>query len=241
MRHNAGMSDVLDANPGAVADREGPPEPESGPPLPLWRRRWVRPIAGVVSLAVVGAGVWWRREVTADPKLDFPYFSRVNRIEDDATGVHDGIERKENLLGTEYAMSFVPGQRVFVYSGIHNGGRHAIRIEAAPAAGFYYFGFDRMEVSPDRDAGIGEVTNFEPFKPFTLEPDEARAVRLNFRMADCHADPRGGTTSIGSLGLRYRILGISRSVDIPFTKSVLAAVVTGFCDRPILDRSIARP
>jgi hypothetical protein len=184
--------------------------------------------------------VWWRRAVTSDPKLEFPYFSRVNRAEYDATGSPEGIVRKENRLGTEFEMTFRPGQRVFVYSGIFNSGRHAVRIEAAPHRGFYYWGFDGMEVSPDRDAGIGIATTFEPFTPFTLEPGESRNVRLTYRLAGC--DPSelqsGGSSSLEGAFVRYRILGIGRSTVIPFRESVLSVPGGGPCKDPIIDSTI---
>jgi hypothetical protein len=163
----------------------------------------------------------------------------VNRVEHDATGNPDGITRKENLLGTEVHIAFVPGQRVFVYLGLRNRGGYTVRIEKVPVTGFYYFGFDGMEVSPDRGTAIGTATIFEPFKPFTLGPDEGRNVRLTFRLADC--SPTGqppGTTSVRGLLVRYKILGLGRTWVVPFEKSALAVPSIGRCEHPILDPSI---
>jgi hypothetical protein len=223
-----------------LADPHEPAEP--GPPLPFRRRRWVRVGAGVLLLVPIVAGVWWQRAVTSDPKLEFPYFSRVNRVEHDATGDQEGIVQKRNVLGTEVEMTFRPGQHLYAYTGIRNDGRHTVRIERLPAAGYYYWGFDGMEVSPDRDAGIGQVTTYEPFKPFSLEPGEERSVRLNFRLADC--DPAelqsGGSTTLGSMKMRYRILGVSRSVDVPFGKAALTVLAGGPCAHPIYDSLLRR-
>ena len=186
---------------------------------------------------VVAGAVWWRRTVTSDPKLQFTLFNRVNRVENDLTGdPAEGISEKRNLLGTQVDIAFVPGQRVFVYLGLRNDGRHTVRIENVPKAGFYYFGFDGMEVSPERGIGIGQMTTYEPFKPFTLKAGEARNVRLTFRLADCSpTDLQPGTTSIHGLLMRYKIFGLRRTWLVPFEESRLAVPTIGRCEHPIVD------
>ncbi|HKY76434.1 MAG TPA: hypothetical protein VJS45_09850, partial [Acidimicrobiia bacterium] len=136
----------------------------------------------IAVLVVAGAAVWWRQTASSDPKLQFTLFNRVNRVENDVTGdPREGITEKRNLIGTQVDIAFVPKQRIFVYLGLRNEGGQTVRIEQVPPAGFYYFGFDTMEVSPDPNAGPGLVTTFEPLKPFTLKPGATRSVRLTFR------------------------------------------------------------
>ena len=208
-----------------------------GPIVPPRRRSPRRRIVAVVAvLVVVGTAVWWRRTVTADPKLEFTLFNRVNRVEHDATGIPEGITRKENALGTQYEIASVPGQRIFVYTGLRNGGGQSVQIGQVPMAGFYYFGFDAMEVSPERDVGIGQLTTYEPFKPFTLRAGESRNVRLTFRLADCGpTDQQPGRTTVRGLLVRYKLLGLERAALAPFEKSVLAVPSIGQCEHPILD------
>jgi hypothetical protein len=200
-------------------------------------------VVGIAVLVVVAAAVYWRQAVTSDPKLQFTMFNRVNRVENDATGSPEGVTPKENGLGTQFDIAFVPSQRVFVYLGLRNDGGYAVRIDKVPAAGFYYFGFDGMEVSPNRHTPIGAATNFEPFKPFTLGAGEGRNVRLTFRMADCPAasTPTPGTTSIHGLLVQYKLLGLGRTWAVPFAESVLAVRASGSCDHPITDSAIPRP
>lgn len=191
----------------------------------------------IVLLVVGGAAVWWRQTATSDPKLAFTTFSRVNRVEHDATGNQEGITKKENVNGsTQVAVAFVPNQRVYVYLGLRNGGGRAVQIEQPPAAGFYYVGFDTMEVSPDRDAAPGQATTYEPFKAFTLKSGETRSVRLTFRLADCSpSDQKPGTTSVKGLVMRYKILGLKRAWLVPFEQSTLAVPSIGRCEHPIVD------
>ena len=220
------MSDTADVDGAAQA------------PVPRRRHRR-RVVAGVVFLIGVGAAVWWRQTVTSDPKLEFTLFNRVNRVEYDTTGNPEGITEKRNTLGTQYDIAFVPKARFFVYVGLRNGGSQTVRIENVPMTGFYYFGFDTMEVSPERGIGIGQMTTYEPFKPFTLKAGEARNVRLNLRLADCSpTDLQPGTTSLRGLLVRYKILGLERTWLVPFQESVLAVPTIGQCEHPILDPEI---
>jgi len=191
-------------------------------------------VVGIVVLLVVGGAVWWRGTVTSDPKLEFTRFNRVNRVEHDATGNEEGVTR--DPMGTRYEIAFASKQRIFVYVGLRNGGNHTVRIENVAPTGFYYFGFDTMEVSPNRGAAIGDKTTYEPFKPFTLKAGEGRNVRLNFRMADCSPSPAGlqpGTTTVRGLLMRYKILGLGRTWLVPFQGSVLAVPTIGSCEHPI--------
>jgi hypothetical protein len=204
------------------------------------RRPWRRVVVGIVVLMVVGGAVWWRRTVTSDPKLEFTLFNRVNRVEHDTTGNPEGVTEKRNTLGTQYDIAFAPKQRIFVYVGLRNGGSQTVRIENVPVTGFYYFGFDTMEVSPERDIGIGQMTTYEPFKPFTLKAGEGRNVRLNFRLADCSpTNLQPGTTTVRGLLMRYKILGLGRTWLVPFQDSVLAVPTIGRCEHPIYDPSPA--
>lgn len=198
---------------------------------------WRRVLIGIVVLVVAGAAVWWRRTATSDPKLQFTMFNRVNRVENDVTGnSQEGITEKRNVNGTQVDIAFVPKQRIFVYLGLRNDGSQTVRIDQAPPAGFYYFGFDTMEVSPERNIGIGQMTTYEPFKPFTLKPGEGRNVRLNFRLADCSpSELQPGTTFVKGLVMRYKILGLKRAWLVPFDDSALAVPTIGRCEHPIVD------
>ena len=189
----------------------------------------------IVLVVVAGAAVWWRQTAISDPKLAFTTFNRVNRVEHDATGIQEGITEKQNASGAQVDVAFVSNQRFYVYLGLRNGGGRAVQIEAPPTAGFYYLGFDAMDVSSDRDAAPG-ATTFEPLKPFTLKSGETRSVRLTFRLADCSpSDQKPGTTSVKGLVMRYKILGLKRAWLVPFEQSTLTVPSIGRCERPIVD------
>ena len=91
------------------------------------------PPAALVG-AVVGAGLWWRGAVTADPHLEF--YGGPNTDRDAAFTDMTGIEHKENLLGDEVDVAFVPGGHLSASIGLYNGGHHDVRIESVPAAPF---------------------------------------------------------------------------------------------------------
>ena len=237
------MSDTSDGE--GVTPSTGPPaETVPAPSSPPRRRGGRQRILIAILVLVVGAGaVWWRKTVTADPELTFTLFNRVVRAEHEATGDPEGVTRKANQLGTQYELAFAAGKKVFVELGLRNDGGHAVQIDKVPPAGFYYFGFDGMEVSSDPAAPLGALTAYEPFKPFTLGAGKDRSVRLTFRMADCSSiNPEaGGHSSITGILVEYKILGFRRGWAVPFQQSVLSVPATGTCEHPITDSSIPNP
>lgn len=229
------MSDVLEVNLAASGRSDEPPTVEERPPA--WRGRWVRLLAAAVVVALAGGVVWWHRAVTSDPGLTFRARG-VYPAEGAGTADQTGITENRNLLGSEIAIAFSPGRRIVADWVLHNGGARDLRIESVPGAAFYYWGYEAIEVFPARRSGGVEATSAEPFRPFTLRAGESRDVRLHFRLADC--DPAGlqsGFSSIDALAVRYRTLGVERSVRVPLDEFVLAVSTIGGCDRPILDRS----
>jgi hypothetical protein len=190
--------------------------------------------AAAVAL-VVGAAGWWYRQVTADPRLEF---SGPNMYRDEAATDHSGIVTDDSRHGIDEVdtvrVAFVPNGRLYAFFGLSNGGGHDVHIEAAPAARMYYWGFDRMSLSSDRNTGFGG--RYEPFRSFTLHRGETRYVRLEFRLAGC--DPAafqpGGFSTLRGLHVSYRILGISRSADVPFQDAAIALQASGVCTHPIV-------
>jgi hypothetical protein len=157
---------------------------------------------------------------------------------DEAATDHSGIVTDDGRHGIDdvdtVRVAFVPNGHLYATFGLYNGGGHDVRIEAAPAERMYYWAFDRMDLSTDRNTGFGG--RYEPL-PFTLHRGETRYVRLEFRLADC--DPAafqpGGSSTLRSLRLSYRILGVARSHDVPFRDGALALQATGTCAHPIVE------
>lgn len=236
MRQNAGMPETSDDEGASKPDAAADPAQTAALAQPGPKRTWRRIVVVIAFLVVAGAAVWWRQTSTSDPKLAFTQFNHVVRVEHDATGNQEGITKKENVTGIQVDVAFVPNQRIYVYLGLINRSGRAVRIEQAPMTGFYYFGFDTMEISPDPNAAPGLVTTFEPFKPFTLKPGETRSVRLTFRLADCSpSNLQPGTTFVKGLVVRYKILGLKRAWLVPFEDSALAVPSIGRCEHPITD------
>jgi len=234
------MSDTSDGDgPRPVGPDDAAVQPAGAQPRRGRSRR--RVVIGIALLVVVAGALYWRQTVTSDPKLQFTMFNRVNRPGETFSGFPADVVRNGNVQGgTRLEIPFVAGQRVFLYLELRNSGGRGVRIEKLPAAGFYYFGFDAMELAPKGD--VGEATPYEPFKPFTLKAGEDRKVRLIFRMADCPpVDPsKAGFTSIHGLVVQYKVLGLRRGWVVPF-QDVLAIRASGTCTHPITDSSTPNP
>jgi hypothetical protein len=226
--------------PAPDVDAEALTRPAPTPPgPPAGRRRRLVIGAAATALVLMGSGgVWWHRQVTGDPQLEF---SGPNVYRDEAATDHSGIVTDDSRHGFHEAerietiqVAFVPDGHLYATFGLYNGGGHDVRIEAAPAAGMYYWAFDRMTLSSDRNTGFGG--GYEPL-PFTLHRGETRYVRLEFRLADCNPatlEP-GGSSTLSSLRLRYRILGVTRSHDVPFRDSSIDVQAMGECAHPIVE------
>ena len=72
-------------------------------------------------------------------------------------------------------------------------------------------------------------------RPFTLHKGETKNVRLEFHLAGC--DPAGlqpgGASSLRSVPLTYRTLGVTRTAAVPFRDLVVAVQAMGTCDDPV--------
>ena len=199
------------------------------------RRRLVIGAVAAVVIAVAGGAGWWHRQVSADPRLEF---SGPNVYRDEAATDHSGIVTDDSRHGLDEVdtvrVAFVPDGRLYAFFGLYNGGGHDVRIEAPSPAGMYYWGFERMTLSTDRNTGFGG--RYEPVRSFTLHRGETRYVRLEFHLADC--DPAafepGGSSTLRSLRSPYRILGVSRTHDVPFRDASIAVQAMGDCAHPIL-------
>lgn len=101
-------------------------------------------------------------------------------------------------------------------------------------------GHDRAGLEEDL-GGITVAPAYEPFRPFTLARSETVNVRLEYRLADC--DPAelqpNGTSTLSSLRLQYRILGVTRTAHVPFRDTAVALQAGGPCRNPIVRPSRA--
>ena len=224
---------VVDAD-GDLRSLDTPPEAHRA--AVLRRRALVVGVAVTVLGGLVGGGVWWYRQVTGDPGLEF--YGGPNVYRDEAGTDQAGVHRTSNGLGDQVEVAFVRNGRLYVHFGLSNGGARDVRIEAARNGRYYYWGLDRMSLSTDRDDGfVGTASRYEPFRPFTLRRGETREVRLEFRLADC--DPAslqpGAYSVLRDLRVRYRTLGVSRTIDVPFRDAAVALQAMGACEHPILD------
>jgi hypothetical protein len=199
------------------------------------RRRWPIVLIGTVTVLLAGGGAGWHQAVTADPGLVFDGGPNVFRTEQG--GDTTGIQRAENSFGTDVNVDYEPGGQVHGYFGLYNHGPRDVTIEAAPTQGFYYWAFDGLALSKNWHTALAGL-DYTPFHPFTLRRGETRYVRLDFRTATC--DPAGlqtGSSRINSIPLRYRVLGVTRTVPVPFDQVAIAIQTIGTCDQPFTNHA----
>jgi hypothetical protein len=201
------------------------------------RRRGVMiALLAVVLVAVAGGGLWWNRQVTANPHLEFS--GGLNVYRDPAFTDLSGIVRRDgsrSFDADEVDVTFVPNGPLFAMVGLVNGGAHDVRIEGTRPASMFYWGFDRMSISTDPDGGWnGE---WVPFEPFTLRRGESRQVRLEFRLAGCDpvAQDPPGFSVLQELDLRYHVLGFTRTAGASFSGEKIALQASRDCPKPNVD------
>jgi hypothetical protein len=226
--------------PSPDVDAEALRRPATPVAPPAGRRRRVL-VAATSTLVVLLAagGFWWRHEVTADPGLELS--GGLNVARDESGTDRGGIAPLESQFRSErdeVAVDFVPNGRLHATVVLHNGGDHDVRIEGFRPGRYYYWGLEHISVSDKRDGGsAGFAAPYEPLRPFTLQRGETRELRLDFRLADC--DPAslkpGGYSTLLAVGFRYRILGISRTVDVPFGDTVISLQAMGECAHPMTE------
>src|SRR5688572_19726429 len=115
---------AMEVNPEALA---APTVLPSEPPVVRRRTVVVGVVITVVLAALAGGGVWWNRAVTADPGLEF--HGGPNVFRDAESTDLTGIVHKDNKVGSEVDVAFVPAGRLYASYGLYNGGPRDVRIE----------------------------------------------------------------------------------------------------------------
>jgi hypothetical protein len=230
VRALAGAAPVAEVDTAALSR---PPAPDEAPKSRL-RRRLAIGVVAVVLVAVGGTGLWWNRQVVADPRLAFS--GGLNVYRDAPLTDRSGIVRRDRHWhddAEEVDVAFVPGGRLYGMVGLYNGGAHDVRIDAALPGSMYYWSFNGMSVSTDPHGGYNG--QWAPLRPFTLRRGESRQVRLEFKLADCNpvVPHSGGYSVLQGLDLRYRVLGISRTTSVPLPDETIALEAPGDCTTPI--------
>lgn len=198
------------------------------------RRRLVTGVAALVLASTAGGGVWWNRQVTAEPRLEFS--GGLNVYRDPGATDLSGIERRLNRTSSwdndEVEVAFVPNSRLYAMVGLYNGGAHDVRIEAAPPETMHFWRFDGMSLSTDPGRYTG---NWAPSRPFTLGRGETHQVRLEFRLDGCSPVPfpPRSYSVLREVRLRYRILGFTRTANVRFSNEAVAVEAPGQCAMPI--------
>ena len=191
---------------------------------PRWRPRLTRRtalVAGAVLIAIAGIVF-----------LTIPTWYRPLE-EGSASGLHGGRDIDDDAFGDRFVIGYEDRTYAYGLLSLYNDGRFPLRIERV--------GNDReefmhslVEIDPERTLlPPPNVYGVEgaPFTPFTLDAGEERAVGVALWMDDCEFNGSGAFAAIGSVPVRYRILGMARTewVDMRTPWTVHAPEV---CPRP---------
>lgn len=195
------------------------------------RRRIVAALALMGSVGLVVSGVWWQRTVTTNPLEFTGAADNVFRPAGDKSGIVD----VRNRVGAEATVDHVPGGGFSAFMDLHNRSGHDVRIEAFAPTSYHYWGLHHVVVAEDDNDHFpkGDPSRFVPF---TLPAGESRRVRADFRFADCgpNASFERGYSTIGSLPVRYRLFGFSRTVHVAFADAALTSqTLVGECAQPV--------
>ncbi|HEV7680227.1 MAG TPA: hypothetical protein VGQ42_16820 [Candidatus Dormibacteraeota bacterium] len=100
---------------------------------------------------------------------------------------------------------------------VRNGGSVGVDVVDVPLQLLHGFPLvmEEVLVMPPRAYCCRE--NARPFQPFSLAPGEERGLVFRSVMEHCQSFPDGGSISVSSLDLRFRVLGITKTqkVDLP--------------------------
>ena len=108
-------------------------------------------------------------------------------------------------------------------------------------AGVYYAELIAVDIDDDdiaADRG-GSVTDWRPFTPFTIDPDERRFVRFSYRFrSNCEIKPTPANHNPAEFyaggwwdtqEVEYEVMGISRTTSLQLLSAV-GTEVSGQCD-----------
>jgi hypothetical protein len=137
----------------------------------------------------------------------------------------------ENVLGYEFRMiNPRPGDGLGIGFGLSNRGRFAVEIVGIGmpySSNLLLSAHAIVDVRAYRAPDQPAATQWEPFRPFVLKPGQARDVAVTGRFPACPGgvaptNHSGGVSSIMTVPVRYRFLGIShtQNVQLDFAVSV---------------------
>jgi len=125
-------------------------------------------------------------------------------------------------------VQYVDGQAVTFGFSIKNSGRWGVTIVGLeePTAGMLHQFSYRL-------SDIGFTTERETFAPFALAAHKEQAIKVTARFFNCESYVVGGGAGLDSLVVRFKILGIQRTANIPLGERIeVMSPTNANCPRP---------
>lgn len=164
-----------------------------------------RLLLGALALGLVAAG-----SATA-------YTSNYDPIEYGTTSGFPAARRAGSFDDERWVVPYRDRTLVRALLTIRNGGRWPVRIErVGESRGAHWHGLldyrpaENLLHPPDDYGGDGAV-----FTPFTLRPDEERAVSVALWLDHCEHNGVGGSMTFPEVPVRYRALGMAHTTWLP--------------------------
>ena len=179
------------------------------------RRRWVILIVAAIAVVglLIGGRAWVRGQeyVTHGSTSRVPLQARVVEDEDAAP------DEPQELAVVPYR----DGARVVYGLSLRNDGPLSVEVtEVArlerPDESFFLFRPVEVRMGEQSEPGTDAP---EPFRPFTLEPDEERYLEVVGVLEDCEHYTPGSSTLISAQFVDFEVLGqsLEAEVELPTT------------------------
>jgi hypothetical protein len=121
--------------------------------------------------------------------------------------------------GTQ-AITFVEGQTFTIALSVLNDGPFGVTITSVGRQGPVLHALATFDTSflaaADFNGATTDVRGLATFRPFALAPGHQRLVVVRYRFDDCSSNAPGSSSTLSTIPVRFRIMGVSRagSVDL---------------------------
>ena len=124
---------------------------------------------------------------------------------------------------------YAPGERIQWGFTILNSGKRTVRISALPPTPTTpYMRRVAVDMQDPRTNG-GLIGPWQPFRPFTLRPQQSRQFRVTYQFSQCDTAPAGTGFSWDRQPVKFEVWGVSRQTEVAFNQIVAIDRAGGEC------------
>lgn len=190
--------------------------PQTQGPRPHKRARLLSIVAVVIVLAILGSGVVL---VANEPLRE----GSIGGLSGPSFEAQKGVEEHARVV------TYESGQEMIIDFSLRNVGPLAVTVTGiSNPAGSAATLFEIVEIRAGR-YGLEP----EPFAPFKLGRNEERLIRLRGILKGCGGFTPRSSIAWNTYPVRYRVLGISRTMDVQTRSPVIIEIPADFnCPEP---------